>query len=1097
MRRLQLTLTLLSICAVSTYAQVTTASIKGIVNAFDEQKVEAKIATADIELTNASDGTHLVTKSDANGKYYFGNLRPGGPYKIAITYVGYGSQTMEGVYLPVGNSTILNFELSKENRIVTFDNTNTQVGHDYNTINADKLKYYPTLARDFQDYLRLHPQFNDNAWGGANFRYNNFSLDGTVFSDVMGFTNSLGSVSGEGQTGLAGQNSRTMPFSLEVIQDLQINQTPWDIRLGNFTGASLNAVTKSGTNEWSGSAYSFGRNKSLVGTNLRHLTSYGTEGTIATNDLQTGLSFGGPILKDKMFFYANAEITRNKSGVFDGAGDLEGAIDTATAKAVSNRMLTKYGFDAGSANAKQIDIQSNKFFGRLDYAINAKNKLTVRGLYNSASTDNLARTTSTFKFGSTGFNTSILQYNVAAELKTAFGDNTSKSQVYNNLIVSTSTVEEEREPSAARTTPYISIDNGRINLGTWREASLYTLHQHTHELTDNFIWSKGRNTFTVGTHAEINIINYSFLRDWNSTWEYNTVQDFMSDRPARIRANYMVNRAANNEPNLDANPIGDFTYNQTAVYAQDEISVNRAFRITPGIRFEYNFLGSRPETNAALKNMNDFQVNNPTFTGLKLADVNNSFMSGVQISPRLGFEYVLDERQGMVLKGGTGVFTARIPATWLGMAYASNGKQTYNIDLQPNGQTIPINMNADVFRDSMAKYFSQAALTTHELNLIENTFKLPSVWKTNLNFETKIGSTIKVGLDATFTKTLNDIYWQQLNTRDSATYYATGPNKTPIYPTGVNSRLNPNFTNIYVMRNTSEGYRYNVTFNVAKEFKPMIYGGNKRIAGHLQAAYSYGNSYDINSGTRNSYESNIAYNPNLIPNKTALSSSNFELRHRVTITGQLRADWGERNTTTLTMYYSGRSGTPFTYVYAGNLFNNGSATNLAYVPATRSEIALVDYRNAAGVLVTADQQWTQLEQFINSDAYLKSKRGQYVERNGALSYNRHDLDMKLVHEIKFGKTKKQNIQLTADIFNVLNLVNPNWGTVLFVANTNNYTVPLFYAAKDAAGNAYRGTPTSADYSPNLTFRNPKETDIYTQDDIKASWRIQLGMRYGF
>jgi Carboxypeptidase regulatory-like domain len=1097
MRRLQLTLVFMSICAITTQAQVTTASIKGIIQTVDEQKVETKIATADIELTNPSDGTRLVTKSDGQGKYFFGNLRPGGPYKLTINYVGYGSQTMEGVYLPLGNATILNFELSKDNRIVTFDNTNTQIGQDYNAINTQKLRYYPTLARDFQDYLRLHPQFNDNSWGGANFRYNNFSVDGAVLSDVMGFTNSLGSVSGEGQTGLAGQNSRTMPFSLEIIQDLQVNMTPWDIRLGNFTGASLNAVTKSGTNEWSGSAYAYGRNQSLVGTNLRHQTSYGTEGALPSNDLQTGLSLGGPIIKDKMFFYVNAEITRNKSGVFDGAGDLEGAVDTATAKLISNRMITKYGFNPGDANAHPIEIQSNKLFGRLDYAINDNNKLTVRGMYNAAKTDNLARTTTLFKFGNTDFNQTTFQSNIAAELKTSFGNNASKSQTYNNLIISRSTLEEERKPDASLFTPYISIDHGRINLGTWREASLYALHQHITEITDNFIWSKGRNTFTIGTHNEFNTVDYTFLRDWNSYWEYNSVQDFMNDKPSRIKANYMINKAANNAPNLFANPIKTFNYNQTSLYFQDEISIHRNFRITPGIRLEYNFLGEKPDLNAGLKTMSDFQTTRATFAGLKLANLDNSFMSGVQISPRLGFEYVLNERHGTVLKGGTGVFTSRIPAIWLGMPFANNGKLVNNIDLQPNGQTIPITMNSTYFPDSMARYFSQAALNTRELNLIDNNFKLPSVWKTNLNFETRIDNTTKIGIDATFTKTLADIYWQQLNLRDSATYYATGPNKTPIYSTGASSRLNTDFTNIYVMRNTSEGYRYNLTVNIAKEFKPLVYGGNKRIGGNLQAAYSYGDSYDINSAVRNSYESNAAYNPNLIPNAPILAASNFELKHRVTITGQLRADWGEHNTTTVTMYYAGRSGTPFTYVYAGNMFNNGSATNLAYIPATRSEIALVDYRNVAGELVTADQQWAQLEKFVNDDAYLKSKRGKYVDRNGAFTYNRHDLDMKFVHEIKFGKANKQNIQLTADVFNVLNLINPNWGTVLFVPNTNNYTVPLFYATKDAAGNAYRGTPTSADYSPNLTFRNPKETDIYTQDDIKASWRIQLGLRYGF
>jgi hypothetical protein len=397
----------------------------------------------------------------------------------------------------------------------------------------------------------------------------------------------------------------------------------------------------------------------------------------------------------------------------------------------------------------------------------------------------------------------------------------------------------------------------------------------------------------------------------------------------------------------------------------------------------------------------------------------------------------------------------------------------------------------------MARYFSASALNTKELNLIENNFKLPSVWKTNLNFETKLSDGLKIGLDATFSKTLTDVIWQQLNLRDSATYYAAGPKQTPLYPAGANRRLNANYSNIYVMRNTNQGYRYNLTFNLSKVFQPTIVGGNKQLSGNMQFAYTYGKSYDVNSGIRNSYESNYAYNAGLIPNASALTTSNFDLQNRVTITAQMRVDWGERHATTVTAYYAGRSGAPFTYVYSGNLFNNGSTANTAYIPANRSEIALVDYTNKAGEIVTADQQWAAFEKFVNNDAYLKAQKGKYVERNGARSYARNDMDIRLLHEIKLGKEKKQSIQFTADISNVLNLINPNWGTILFIPNTNNYTVPLFYAAKDAAGNAYRGTPNSADYSPHLTFRNPIETDIYTQDDIKASWRIQLGLRYGF
>lgn len=1069
-------------------AQETTATLSGLVS--DEKG--GPIPGATISVLHDPTGYKAASQTNKKGLFVLPNLKPGGPYTIKISFVGYTDQTIENVNLGLGNNPDLTIVLKQTTQslkevVVSSGKKNTSNGIN---ISKAQLSTLPTLGRSLSDFTRLTPQSNNNSFAGTNFRYNNLTIDGAVNNDAIGFSNSFGGVSGGGQSGAAGAGTRTNPYSIDVIQEVQVQLAPYDVKLGNFTGGSVNAVTKSGTNVIHGSLYAYGRNQTLMGKSVDGLkTKIGSD----FYDYQYGGTISGPIVKNKAFYIVNFEQTRRQEPTFYNAGDPGAAISLVDAQSIQTQLKSKYGYDVGSYNAYKVFTNSDKLFARFDFNLSSKSTLTLRAIYTNGLGNNLERTTTNFQFSSTDFTQHTKNVNLVGELKTKLSN-----ELSNQLNVSYINVHEYRDFPGVLS-PFMDIGSGTIWAGTWREASIYNMKQKTFEISDNVTLSKGINKFTFGTHNEFYNLTYGFINSWNGRWEYSNLSNFLGDKPSRIRGAFTTDTKYPNDRNaIYNNPPNPFKVSLLSAYAQDEITVSKNFKITPGLRVDYSALGNQPTTDPALNGVVTYVSPTPTYTNTSFSQLNNKWLGKANLSPRIGFNWDLKDDKSIVLRGGTGIFIGRMPFAWLGYAYTLNGTTYGNIDYKPSsGSVVPLAINPLNLKDTVSKYGGNSASSTREIDMIDNNFKLPRIWRSSLAADFKFGNGYKLTLDGMFTKTLYDVKFQQINIKDSVQYYTTGPTLSPVY---VGGKLYGNYSNVYFLTNTTEGYRYNLTAQISKTTNNIKLGGQHTMNMNWSAAYTYGVSKDISNGIRNSFQSNYEVNPAITPSNAQLAYSNFDMRHRIAGTMGSNLIWNAMNMTSLTFFYSGQSGNPYSVVYAsgGAPFGNAANANLPYIPKDQSDINLANKTNSDGTVYTATQQWNDLNNFIAGDKYLKTRRGQYAERNALHTPWNHELDLKLMHEFKLSRTDKtKSLQISLDIFNVLNLLNNDWGHINFVTNVNNYTVNLLTFVNDATNKA-PGKPSSG-YLPTFNFNKPTGVNgqYYTVDPINSRWQGQFGVKYNF
>lgn len=1083
-------LLVISCFANNTLAQETSATISGTVT--DLKGVA--VGDASVIIKMESTGFQTGTQTNSKGIFVIPNLRPGGPYTIIVSFVGADPQTFENVNLSLGNNPEMNIVLktNEKNLEEVVVNTGRKLTINGVTISRSQIATLPTLGRSLSDYTRLTPQSNNNAYAGTNFRYNNLTIDGAINNDAFGFSNSVGGISGGGQAGSAGAGTRTNPYSLDIIQEVQVQLAPYDVKLGNFTGASVNAVTKSGTNELHGSAYVYGHTQALMGKSVDGLkTKIGSE----FHDYQYGATLSGPIKKNKAFFIVNFEQTRRQEPTFYNVGDPGAAMTATEGQQIVNFLKTNYGYDPGSyLGIYKIFTKSDKLFGRLDFNLNDKNTLTVRGIYTNGSGNNLERSSTNFQFGSNDFTQVTKNYNFTAELKTRLSN--SLNNLFNISYINVHEYRDFPKPLA----PYIDIDNGRITLGTWREASIYNLQQKTFEISDNLTLVMGINKFTFGTHNEFYNLKYGFVNSWNGRIEYSRgLNSFLANNPSRIRGAFSIDPKIPNDRNIIYNdPPDPFSIALTSFYAQDEISVNKKFKISPGLRLEYTVAGKQPYLDPLINTINTsptYVSPNPTYTNTPFSQLNGKLPSRINLSPRVGFNYDVNGNQKFVLRGGTGIFTGRVPFAWFGYAYTLSGGTYGNIDWNgiASGTTIPLAITSYGLKDTVAKYSSLYnagnKANTKEVDIFDKNFKMPTIWRSNIAADIKFGAGYKLTLDAMYTKVIYDVKFEQINLKDSVQYYTTGPTLTPVY---VGGKYNGGYSNIYYLTNTKEGFRYNLTAQITKTSK-AIRMKSRQLKMSWSAAYTYGKSKDVTNGIRNSWDSQFNVNPSIVPSNSALAFSNFDLRNRIVATGTAEMIWNQSNTTTVSFYYSGTSGSPYTLVYQSPTFGNGNNAPLVYIPKDENDINL-----ATNGSYTAVQQWADLSSMIEGDKYLKTRKGMYAERNGMRTPWVHEVDMKIIHEFKLSKVKKkQSLQLSFDVFNVLNLLSNNWGHVNFVTNLNNYTVNFLKFVNDANGKK-PGAPATG-YIPTFNFVKPTGIGghYYTLDPINSRWQGQLGIKYNF
>ena len=1026
-------------------SQETTGTLKGIV--YNQENVVLPFAKVSIQQT--STGANYGTLADETGYFVFNQLSPDDSYRLKITAVGYEDYLEENVVIRLGQTTerAINVQPSSESIeldqvVITADPTIKKNGNE-TTITSHLLTSVPTINRSLTDVTRVLPEANLNSFGGGNYRFNNLSIDGSATNDVFGFQEPSSGASGAVASGTPGGLAGTQPIGFGAIQDISVKIAPFDVTFGNFTGASINAVTKSGTNTFEGNIYGFGKSDLLLGRFAGGVLQPSSE----LIDIQSGLSFGGPLIKNKLFFYTNIEFTYRNEPLLYMPGSEGAAIPLDLVNQIRDTLIARYNYDPGAVVPASLQRQNTKLFFKLDYFINQNHKLSIRNNFVTGFSQNLEWTPNFFNFSRQGYTHNSRNNSIVAELKSNMND-----KFYNKLNLSYSNIHDSREFDGSPF-PHLEISYNAANTifaGTYREASIYGLDVNTYQLTDNLVYYRKQHTFTFGGSVEFNQIEYRFLSAWNGRWQYSSPSNFFADLPSRIRGVYNVD---NNDFDYNRQtPSAEYAVMLGGLYAQDEFRINKRLSITVGVRMDLQW------------HPGDFPLSQEITTTPEFAVYENKINSKPQVNPRFGFNYQVTKNKKINLRGGSGLFTGRIPFLWYAYPHYISGIQYNNIDVKPTGTT-PITTDLS----DLASL--QPGLT--EINLIDNGFKLPRDWKNNLAIEIKLPGKLLLTLEATYSKTLNGLLFQSINGIDSVSTFTGSDNRPYFLASGAASKINDQFTNVFLLTNTPKGYRYNLTVNLARNGEKLV-----NFLG-----YSYGKSFDLTSSVRNSHAANYEWNQSIVANDPRLSYSNFDLRHKI-ISYHFYNFKLKKSLLKVGFVYNGRSGSPFSFIYEGDINRDGSAKNdLLYVPATSADIQFQAYTNADGVLVSAETQWAQLDQYISNNDYLNSKRGDYTERNGARTPWNHQVDLRLSYEQPLFKGKNK-LEITFDLFNAPNLVNKNWGKQHFVPNVQNAGVGLIDFVKIENGN------------PVYQFKNPTGTP-WQIDPINSRWQGQIGVIYHF
>lgn len=1075
---------------------VTTATLSGLVSNAQGESLPGATVVAVHQPTNFQYGT--ITRDD--GRFTIPNARVGGPYKVTVTFVGYDEQVKDGVFLSLGNTTNVDFALAQTGTnleevevtasrgdVINSDRTGAATNVDNRTIQS-----VPTINRGLRDFTKLSPLANTagngTSFAGANNRYNQFAIDGLVNNDVFGLSSSG---TNGGQTGIE-------PISLDAIEEFQINIAPYDVRQGGFTGGGINAVTRSGTNKFQGSAYYFGNNESLVGkTN----PNSGVEADYPEyKDYQAGFRIGGPIMKDKLFFFVNGEITRQSTPLAFAPGTAESNItldEINRTLAVLDAIAPNY--DPGAFGSINDETNSNKWLVKLDWNINQKHKLTLRHSYTYGENIDNSRTPNALRFYNNGVFFPSTTNSTGLELNSVFGNNS------NRLLLGYTTVRDDRDELGSPF-PFTRINlagapSGRsITFGGENSSVANQLDQDIISLTNDYTMYKGKHTITIGTHNEFYKFYNLFVQNIYGNYTFRSLEDFetyASAAPDVAPTFFQYGYSFADDGISQGQGAAQFNAMQFGLYAQDEFQVSNNFKLTYGVRLDLPVFPDKPQANV------DF--NNAYGTEGKTGEVPKTT---VLFAPRIGFNLDVLGDQTLQLRGGVGQFTGRVPFVWVSNQYSNNGQlngtfSTGSTSTSANPLTNGVTYQIDPAQQPN-NIPASANIGRGQINVISPDFKFPQVFRANLAVDKKLPGNITATVEGIFSKTYNNVNFINLNRQPQAgAGFDAGPDSRPRYTTASNnplnsgytsaSRLDPNYDEIIKIENTNEGYSYNVMMQLQKQFEKGFYAS---------LAYTYGDSKDLNSGTSSVAFSNWRFVSNVNGlNNLELARANYSMGSRIVgLVSYRKAYLNDNLATQVSLFYNGQSGQPFSYRYAGDPNYDATDNDLIFVPRTAADINLVAFNRTVdgqSVTVTPEEQWTALDAYISNDPYLSERRGQYAERNGARMPFSHQFDFRILQEfgVKTGSTTNK-IQLSLDIMNVGNLLNSDWGKQYVISNQE-YALISYLGLTDAnpaPGAAVDYSSETPRYSFNPSLTNGK---AWAATDFTSRWRMQFGIRYIF
>lgn len=1043
----------------------TTSSLSGVIKDASGEAVPG----ATIIAIHTPTGSQFGNASAANGHFIIRNMNVGGPYKITVSFVGFQDQVKDNVYLNLGQTLSLSFQMSEEatelSEVVITGNRmgdiidGERTGAETN-VSEDMLGNLPNVSRSLNDFTRLTPQATVNDAGalsiaGTNNRYNAIFIDGAVNNDVFGLA---GNGSNGGQTGIS-------PISVDAISQIQVLVAPYDVTKGGFAGGGINAVTRSGSNTVDGSVYYLLRNQDLSGKTPNALNP--TERTKLANfsSKTYGFRVGAPLIKNKLFVFVNAEIQRDETpqpfSLSDYTGDLTRAdIDAFRAK------LKGFGYETGGYEGTIDELEGEKFLIKFDWNVNKTHKVSFRHSYvKGVNTNRRTSSTRSIAFENSGILFPSTTNSSALEVKSNFGNNS------NNLIIGFTSVRDNRDP-LGDPFPFIYFRNDRISAGSEQFSTGNILDQDIFTLTDNFVMFKGKHTWTLGTHNEFYSIRNVFIRQNFGSYRWSNLSDFLNDEnPIQFDRTFSLVGGGIGD---DTNAAAEFKAMQLGFYFQDEIQVNEKLKVTAGMRLDIPIFTTSPAVN------NDF--NNRTIPLLEAegydtqgARTGQAPKAAMMLAPRVGFNYDVNGDKTTQIRGGFGVFTSRVPFVWPGAMYNNNG-----VSLGGTRQFSDITFEPDVNKQPPTNPGSDPS---GQIDLFTEDFKYPQVFRTSLAVDQKLPWGLVGTAEVIFTKTLNNVFYQNLNLKKSVETLEGTPDNRPYFDR--RDEVDPTYTRVILGSNTNKGYTINATFQIQKPFS------NGMTA---SLAYNYGDAQAIFEGTSSQNSSQWRGVYSLTGRNTAgLGRSDFAQGGRLTGFFSYKKEYLGMAATTVTFFLNAQSGNSFSYTYNRDIGNEDSRQrSLIYVPANQNEIVLVDQTDRDGnVTTSAAAQWTALDNYIKNDDYLNSRRGDYAEKNGSRSPFTTVLDFKLQQDI-FLKTaggRKHSFQVGLDIFNFTNFLNKDWG-VRYQSNFGAVQLLDYEGFQD-------GTRI-----PTFTFEadNKELTDLLRIDDFGFSssrWQMQLSLRYTF
>ncbi|MDD4592396.1 MAG: TonB-dependent receptor, partial [Parabacteroides sp.] len=914
----------------------------------------------------------------------------------------------------------------------------------------------PTVDRHIYDIVKNMPMAQTNKIGGISFagsnnRYNSFQIDGTVSNDVFGLTSS----------GTNGGQSNANPISMDAIQEIQVVVSPFDVRQGGFTGGGINAITKQGTNKFHGSAYTYYTNQKMYGK-YNAANNY-EESKLDTQHTTTyGFSLGGPIIKNKLFFFGNVEKISETypSRYYPGSSNYANSLTPA----IADQILARYQQATGIKDiygARDIDQSSLGILARVDWNIDSNNKLAIRYQHNNSSSDNYNSGSSTYYFNNSAYTMKNNTNSFVAELNSHISN-----VLYNEFRGSMTFVRDHREiPYEA---PSIQIksssETGNIGvyLGTEYSSGANRLNQNIYSLEDNFSLYQGNHTITFGTHNEIFHMENLFIQGNNGRWIYNNLSAFLNDQAAQFDYKY-------------ADPEGfvpKFNAGQFGFYAQDKWEINNNLSLTYGLRIDLPKVFDNPTTNETF----NASVISKTY------DAVVGRMPGMKVlfSPRLGFRWYLDEAHNTLFRGGMGLFTGRVPFVWLSNCFTNDG-------IEQKGTTVYSSFdkktNVTTWAPSLSQYASDPKSATGSspkpaICTVSKDFKYPQVLRFDLAWEQKLPYDIKMTLEGLYSKTVNNVYFKNLALTSNGKVYAVSGNESSAAPYYTLDKSS--YSSVIDLGNTSKGYTYSLSALLEKTFD---FGLN------ATASYTFGHSKSVFDGTSSVAYSNWGYNYALDSNNPALSYSTFDIPNRLVVTvGYTTPKYvnGLFNTN-VALVYTGSNGMRYSITMNEKADYNGdgwTGNSLMYIP-TQSELAsmnFIDIKDSKGnVTMSADQSRTNIENWIEGNKYAKNHRGQYSDRNCCQAPWENRVDLHLAENIFVPKSLNgSKLQVTFDVINFGNLLNKHWGK-----NYSSY---------------YNVSPlqvSSVDSSSKVATFVYNANNIVKLSDISSRWHAQIGLKYTF